>query len=125
MILILFTWPYVVLAIFAYVKIRSGITERDRAGLIGATISLIIMSAFLFAFPAIYSKMTGDYTANIGWGILLMRSCVYCPVLIWGGNSLGRLLCRRKVDESPNIEVASQEDLTVLRGEETKNAQKN
>jgi len=96
MIIILFAWPYLILAIFAVTKMRRGMTEHDRSGLIGAATALILMTAALLAFPVVYSIVTGDHTANIGWGLLVMGSTVYCLAFIWAGNLIGVFLSKRK-----------------------------
>lgn len=95
MIYFYFTWPYLVLATFALVKCRRGMTRHDRAGLMGATLALLVMSLALWAYPTIFSAITGDYTANIGYGLLVIGSCAYCLAFIWAGNALGMHLSKR------------------------------
>jgi hypothetical protein len=100
MIYFYFAWPYLVLAIFALVKCRRGMNRHDRAGLMGAAIALLVMSLALWAYPAIFSAITGDYTANIGYGLLVIGSCVYCLAFIWAGNAIGMHLSKRGQNNS-------------------------
>lgn len=88
----LLAWPYVVLGGFVVFKVLRGVTWCDVAGLAGAALALLLMTAALVVYPRVFSAVTGDHTPNIGAGLLLIGSAAYCFVFIWAGNRIGTRL---------------------------------
>jgi len=100
---LIFLWPYFLLAIMVWEKMRKGFGPHDLAGFVGAAASLLLMTAALSAFPFVYTWITGDRTANIGWGLLCIGSIVYCCAFLTAGFRLGRTVGEKKASKrTPN-----------------------
>lgn len=97
--LLIFVWPYVLLSVFVWEHKRKGSDVHDNLGFIGAGIGLAIMTTGLLLFPRVYTLLTGDHSANIGWGILCLASIAYCYFFLVGGYRLGRKISMGKTEQ--------------------------
>jgi hypothetical protein len=101
-------WPYLVLAVMAWDKNRKGMNQHDRVGLVSAAGGLILMTTALLLFPWVFTRITGDRTANIGWGLLCLGSIVYCYLFLMGGFWIGKTISiRNEKKKTPNHERVS------------------